>query len=202
MFNFNNQLQQIKFQIDNLKLQIANIEMQNNNMNASFQGEQLMNLGIQMFNTGLNSFNFGSLSTSSFDNYYIQLKNISQQIINIINEYEGSIQQMQMMMMQQNQLMQAQMMNQNNFNNQENFVTEKKNLTFEIADGYNTKINIICDLRTKIKDALEIFSTRVGKNKEQFIFIYNGSILDYNDNRKIKQLSFGAPKILAIPKNK
>ena len=141
MFNFNNQLQQIKFQIDNIKLQITNIEMQNNNMNASFQGEQLMNLGIQMFNTGLNSFNFGkSLSTSSFDNYYIQLKNISQQIINIINEYEGSIQQMQMMMVQQNQLMQAQMMNQNNFNNQENFAIKKMNLTFEIIDSYGTKL--------------------------------------------------------------
>ena len=201
MFNFNNQLQQIKFQIDNLKLQITNIEIQNNNMNASFQGEQLMNLGIQMFNTGLNSFNFGkSLSTSSFDNYYIQLKNISQQIINIINEYEGSIQQMQMMMMQQNQLMQAQMMNQNNFNNQENFATEKKNLTFEIDDGCDTRINIICDLRTKIKDALEMFSTRVGKNKEQFEFLYNGRILDNNDDREIEQLSSGDPKIYALLK--
>ena len=201
MFNFNNQLQQIKFQIDNLKLQITNIEIQNNNMNASFQGEQLMNLGIQMFNTGLNSFNFGkSLSTSSFDNYYIQLKNISQQIINIINEYEGSIQQMQMMMMQQNQLMQAQMMNQNNFNNQENFATEKKNLTFEINGGHRVTINIICDLRTKIKDALEMFSTRVGKNKEQFRFIYNEHTLDYNDNRKIEQLFSDIPRIWVIPK--
>ena len=200
MFNFNNQLQQIKFQIDNLKLQITNIEIQNNNMNASFQGEQLMNLGIQMFNTGLNSFNFGkSLSTSSFDNYYIQLKNISQQIINIINEYEGSIQQMQMMMMQQNQLMQAQMMNQNNFNNQENFATETKNLTFEIADGWKTTINIICDLRTKIKDALEMFSTRVGKNKEQFRFIYNGHMFDYNDNRKI-EIFGGDLRIFTVPK--
>ena len=203
MFNFNNQLQQIKFQIDNLKLQIANIEMQNNNMNASFQGEQLMNLGIQMFNTGLNSFNFGkSLSTSSFDNYYIQLKNISEQIINIINEYEGSIQQMQMMMMQQNQLMQAQMMNQNNFNNQENFAIKKMkmNLRFEIDDFCNTRITIICDLRTKIKDALEIFSTRVGKNKEQFIFICNGSNLDYNDNRKIEKIFSDFPRIWVISK--
>ena len=189
MFNFNNQLQQIKFQIDNLKLQITNIEIQNNNMNASFQGEQLMNLGIQMFNTGLNSFNFGkSLSTSSFDNYYIQLKNISQQIINIINEYEGSIQQMQMMMVQQNQLMQAQMINQNNFNNQENFAIKKMNLTFEIKDSKGTIINIICNHGTKIKDALEMFSTRVGKNKEQFKFLYNEHTLDYNDNRKIEQL--------------
>ena len=201
MFNFNNQLQQIKFQIDNLKLQIANIEMQNNNMNASFQGEQLMNLGIQMFNTGLNSFNFGkSLSTSSFDNYYIQLKNISEQIINIINEYEGSIQQMQMMMVQQNQLMQAQMMNQNNFNNQENFAIKKMNLIFEIKDGHDTKINIVCNHGTKIKDALEMFSSRVGKNKVQFTFLYNGHALDYNDNRKIEQLFPDDLRILAVPK--
>ena len=201
MFNFNNQLQQIKFQIDNLKLQIANIEIQNNNMNASFQGEQLMNLGIQMFNTGLNSFNFGkSLSTSSFDNYYFQLKNISEQIINIINEYEGSIQQMQMMMVQQNQLMQAQMMNQNNFNNQENFAIKKMNLTFEIKDFYVTNINIVCNHGTKIKDALEMLSTRVGKNKEQFIFHYNGGKLDYNDNRKIEQLFSGDPRICALLK--
>ena len=201
MFNFNNQLQQIKFQIDNLKLQIANIEMQNNNMNASFQGEQLMNLGIQMFNTGLNSFNFGkSLSTSSFDNYYIQLKNISEQIINIINEYEGSIQQMQMMMVQQNQLMQAQMMNQNNFNNQENLEIKKMNLIFEIKDVYVTKINIVCNHGTKIKDALEMFSTRVGKNKEQFKFLYNGRILDNNDDREIEQLFSDNTRICALLK--
>ena len=201
MFNFNNKLQQIKFQIDNLKLQIANIEIQNNNMNASFQGEQLMNLGIQMFNTGLNSFNFGkSLSTSSFDNYYIQLKNISEQIINIINEYEGSIQQMQMMMVQQNQLMQAQMMNQNNFNNQENFAIKKMNLTFEIKDGYDTRITIICNHGTKIKDALEMFSTRVGKNKEQFEFLYNGRRLDNNDDREIEQLFSDNTRICALLK--
>ena len=201
MFNFNNQLQQIKFQIDNLKLQIANIEIQNNNMNASFQGEQLMNLGIQMFNTGLNSFNFGkSLSTSSFDNYYIQLKNISEQIINIINEYEGSIQQMQMMMVQQNQLMQAQMMNQNNFNNQENFATETMNLRFEIKDDYDTNINIVCNHGTKIKDALEMFSTRVGKNKEQFEFLYNGHTLDNNDDREIEQLFSVDSRIYALLK--
>ena len=170
-------------------------------MNASFQGEQLMNLGIQMFNTGLNSFNFGkSLSTSSFDNYYIQLKNISEQIINIINEYEGSIQQMQMMMVQQNQLMQAQMMNQNNFNNQENFAIKKMNLTFEIKDGYDTKINIVCNHGTKIKDALEMFSTRVGKNKEQFEFLYNGRRLDNNDDREIEQLFSDNTRICALLK--
>ena len=45
-----------------------------------------------------------------------------------------------------------------------------------------------------------MFSTRVGKNKEQFKFLYNEHTLDYNDNRKIWQLSFGYLKILAMPK--
>ena len=92
------------------------------------------------------------------------------------------------------------MMNQNNFNNQENFAIKKMNLTFEIKDGYGTKINIVCNHGTKIKDALEMFSTRVGKNKEQFIFLYNGDKLDYNDNRKIEQLFSGVPRIWVISK--
>ena len=105
-------------------------------------------------------------------------------------------------MVQQNQLMQAQMMNQNNFKNQENFATEKMkmNLRFEIDGCCNTGINIICDHGTKIKDALGMFSTRVGKNKVQFIFLYNGGKLDYNDNRKIEQLFSGVPKIWVISK--
>ena len=70
----------------------------------------------------------------------------------------------------------------------------------EIDDFCNTRINIICDRGTKIKDALEMFSTRVGKNKVQFIFLYNGGKLDYNDNRKIEQLFSGVPRIWVIPK--
>ena len=63
---------------------------------------------------------------SSLNNYYIQLKNISKEISNIINIYESSIQQMQMMMLQQNQLMLAQIINHNNFNLQENKKNECK----------------------------------------------------------------------------
>ena len=92
------------------------------------------------------------------------------------------------------------MMNQNNFNNQENFAIKKMNLTFEIKDSYGTKINIVCNHGTKIKDALEMFSTRVAKNKERFIFLYNGSKLDYNDNRKIEKLFSDFPRIWVILK--
>ena len=88
--------------------------------------------------------------------------------------------------MQQNQMMQAQMMNQNNFNIQNNNEPEKMNLLFELKP--HRVINIQCVYGTKIKDALEMFAHRIGKNKNQFRFIFNVKLLDYNDDRKIEQV--------------
>ena len=63
-----------------------------------------------MLNAGIYSFNLGkSKYTSSLDNYYIQLKNISEQINNIIKSNEISLQQQMMqqqIMFQQQQMMQ------------------------------------------------------------------------------------------------
>ena len=201
MNNFIIQFQPIKFQIDNMKLQITNIEMQYNNMNASFLGEQLMNLQIQMLNTGLNSFTLGkSISMSSLDNYFIQLNNISNQINNIINTNKFSIQEMQMIMMQQNQIMKAPIINQNDFNTKENNDSIKMNLTFEIRDFYTKPINIVCNFGTKVSEALEMFSKRIGKNKNQFCFIFDAQKLDYNDDRKINQVFPDCAIILALKK--
>ena len=192
------QLQLIKSQIENMRTVITNIEMQNNIMNASFQGEQLKDLGIQMFNTGLNTFNLGkSLSVSLFDNYIIQLKNISEQISFIINTYNTSNQQMQMMMMeQQNQFMQAQIMNQNINNIQENIEIKKMNIIFIIRNGHDPVIPITYNFGTKIKDALEIFLNKIGKNKNQLNFLYNMRYINYNDERKVEEVfTGGIPRI-------
>ena len=197
------QLQLIKSQIENMRTVITNIEMQNNIMNASFQGEQLKDLGIQMFNTGLNTFNLGkSLSVSSFDNYIIQLKNISEQISFIINTYNTSNQQMQMMMMeQQNQFMQAQIMNQNINNIQENIEIKKMSIVFVIRNGHDPVITITYNFGTKIKDALEIFSNKIGKNKNQLNFHYNGRYINYNDERKVEEVfAGGIPSINVFEK--
>ena len=191
------QLQLIKSQIENMRTVITNIEMQNNIMNASFQGEQLKDLGIQMFNTGLNTFNLGkSLSVSLFDNYIIQLKNISEQISFIINTYNTSNQQMQMMMMeQQNQFMQAQIMNQNINNIQENIEIKKMSIVFVIRNGHDPVITITYNFGTKIKDALEIYLNKIGKNKNQLNFYYNGRI-NYDDERKVEEVfTGGIPRI-------
>ena len=196
------QLQLIKSQIENMRTVITNIEMQNNIMNASFQGEQLKDLGIQMFNIGLNTFNLGkSLSVSSFDNYIIQLKNISEQISFIINTYNTSNQQMQMMMMeQQNQFMQAQIMNQNINNIQENIEIKKMSIVFVIRNGHDPVITITYNFGTKIKDALEIYLNKIGKNKNQLNFYYNGRI-NYDDERKVEEVfGGGVPRIYVFEK--
>ena len=196
------QLQLIKSQIENMRTVITNIEMQNNIMNASFQGEQLKDLGIQMFNTGLNTFNLGkSLSVSLFDNYIIQLKNISEQISFIINTYNTSNQQMQMMMMeQQNQFMQAQIMNQNINNIQKNIEIKKMSIVFVIRNGHDPVITITYNFGTKIKDALEIYLNKIGKNKNQLNFYYNGRI-NYDDERKVEEVfGGGVPRIYVFEK--
>ena len=84
--------------------------------------------------------------------------------------------------------MQAQMMNQNNFNIQNNNEPEKINLKFEIKRTFPKSINLVFNFGTKIKDVLETFSNKIGKNKNQFTFIFNANDLDYNDDRKIEQV--------------
>ena len=184
MDNFFVQIQSIKSQIDNMKLQISNIEIENNMMNNQLQGEQLINLGIQMLNTGLFSINAGKCKIMTIPLiYHEQLENISKQINNIINEI---IQQKQMIQ-QQCFMMQNQMINQINMNNlQMQDSKPKMNISF-VGNG-NVYCNFVCDYGTKIKDVLNKFSNRVGKPKDGYIFLFNGKILDNNDERKIEKL--------------
>ena len=104
-----------------------------------------------------------------------------------------------MMMEQQNQFMQAQIMNQNINNIQENIEIEKKNILFDIRNGINghdPMIPITYNFGTKIKDALEIFSNKIGKNKNQLNFYYNGRYINYNDERKVEEVfTGGIPRI-------
>ena len=204
MDNFIFQIQSIKSQIDNMKFQISNIEMQYNNMNMQFQGEQLINLGIQMLNTGLNSFNVGmSKAMSSLDTYFIQLQKISDQIINLINTNQNMIQQQMMQQQQfvQQQMMQQQMMQQKMMNqiNVQNPCLKKMNIVLKVINPY-MHINIQFNYGTKIKEVIEIFSKRIGKPKNDYLFIFNGETLRYNDERKIENVLPDCIVIEAIEK--
>ena len=180
MDNFFINIQSIKSHIDDTSQQITKIISQYNSFQS--QTDQLINLGIQMLNTGIYSFNLGKKqSISSLDYYYIQLKNISEQINNIIKLNETSLQQNMML----EQVMQDQIINQIKIDNyvefdQSIFISdEKKNITFELLDG--NKINLILNNWMKIRDIFDEFEKRILKSKYNFNFILNGQILDYND---------------------
>ena len=199
MDNFIFQIQSIKSQIDNMKMQISYIEMQYDNMNMQFQGEQLINLGIQMLNTGLNSFNLGlGKAMTSLDGYFTQMKNISQQIINLININENMLQPKMM----QQPFIQAQMMNQLNMqNSNEKLDIKKMNITLEVKGGGSSlTINSVFNYGTKIKEVIENFSQRIGKSKYNYSFLFNGNILDYNDERKIEDVVYDCVILRAVEK--
>ena len=196
MDNFNFQIQSIKSQIDNMKMQISYIEMKYDNMNMQFQGEQLINLGIQMLNTGLNSFNLGlGKAMTSLDGYFTQMKNISQQIINLININENMLQPKMM----QQQFMQFPIMNQLNMQNpNEKFEQKKINISLGLRNG--TRLNSVFNYGTKIKEVIENFSQRIGKSKYNYSFLFNGNTLDYNDERKIEDVLFACVVLTAVEK--
>ena len=196
MDNFIFQIQSIKSQIDNMKMQISYIEMQYDNMNMQFQGEQLINLGIQMLNTGLNSFNLGmSRAMTSLDGYFTQMKNISQQIINLININENMLQPKMM----QQQFMQFPIMNQLNMQNpNEKFEQKKINISLGLRNG--TRLNSVFNYGTKIKEVIENFSQRIGISKYNYSFLFNGNTLDYNDERKIEDVLFACVVLTAVEK--
>ena len=196
MDNFIFQIQSIKSQIDNMKMQISNIEMQYDNMNMQFQGEQLINLGIQMLNTGLNSFNLGlGKAMTSLDGYFTQMKNISQQIINLININENMLQPKMM----QQQFMQFPIMNQLNMQNpNEKFEQKKMNISLGLRNG--TRLNSVFNYGTKIKEVIEKFSKRLGKSKYNYTFLFNANVLDYNDERKIEDVLFACVVLTAVEK--
>ena len=196
MDNFIFQIQSIKSQIDNMKMQISYIEMQYDNMNMQFQGEQLINLGIQMLNTGLNSFNLGlGKAMTSLDGYFTQMKNISQQIINLININENMLQPKMM----QQQFMQFPIMNQLNMQNpNEKFEQKKMNISLGLRNG--TRLNSVFNYGTKIKEVIENFSQRIGKSKYNYSFLFNGITLDYNDERKIEDVLSDCVVLTAVEK--
>ena len=199
MDNFIFQIQSIKSQIDNMKMQISYIEMKYDNMNMQFQGEQLINLGIQMLNTGLNSFNLGmSRAMTSLDGYFTQMKNISQQIIDLININENMLQPKMM----QQQFMQFPIMNQLNMQNpNEKFEQKKINITLEVKGGGSSlTINSVFNYGTKIKEVIENFSQRIGKSKYNYSFLFNGITLDYNDERKIEDVLFDCVVLKVVEK--
>ena len=186
------QIQGIKSQVNNMKLQIENIEMQNINgfMNQNPIGQQLLNLSMQMLNTGLQTFNIGSNLTMNANNFYEQLKQISDQINKILMPQQMMIQNMmfQQQMMQQ-QIMQQQMEEQQRLE-QQNFIIPNKHLVnayFELGNFGNINIAVEPDITTS--ELFEKLKNRIGMEKFNQIkfFLMNGHNVFKNDKSALKK---------------
>ena len=197
----NIQIQTLKSQIENMKLQIDNISMQNNNMlmkNAP-TSSQLINLSMQMLNTGIQTFNIGKtmMIDMNMDNFYEQLKKVSEQINTMINEYKIQQQMMlqqqmmiqQQIMLQQQMAMQNQMMmqqqikeNQNQLN--DNGKSEYISITFSHPHKENLALTFKSEI--KVKEALNKYIERIyGYPNDKIDFFYNAKKIDRNELRTI-----------------
>ena len=182
--DFNIQIQTLKSQIENMKLQIDNISMQNNNMlmmNTPIGG-QLINLSMQMLNTGIQTFNIGKtmMMNMSIATYYEQLEKVSEQINNMINEYNMQ----QQMMMQQQIMMQQQMIMQQQINDDRQI--PRINITFTTSSGIKTVIP--AKYGTKVKDVLKQYIEKnYGfQNDKELLFLFNGSKINQNELKVVE----------------
>ena len=174
----NIQIETLKSQIENMKLQIDNISMQNNNMfmmNAPIGG-QLINLSMQMLNTGIQAFNIGKsiMLNMNMDNYYEQLKKVSEQINTMLNEYN-----MQQQMMMQQQIQE----NQNEANDEE---PEQVNLKFY---NYPREPSIMkFEYGTTVYEALNQYIEKTyGYQNIKISFTYNSRYIDRNEPKTVEK---------------
>ena len=195
----NIQIQTLKSQIENMKLQIDNISMQNNNMlmkNTPISS-QLINLSIQMLNTGIQTFNIGKtmMIDMNMDNFYEQLKKVSEQINTMINEYKMQMMLQQQMMIQQqimlqqqmamqNQMMMQQQIKENQNQLNDNGKSEYINITFN--HPYKENLTLTFKSEIKVKEALNKYIERIdGYPNDKIAFFYNAKKIDRNELRTI-----------------
>ena len=216
MDNFKFQIQSLKSQIDNIKLQLSNIEMQYNNIFGSNSSEQLLNLSIQILNTGVQAFNTGKNEAMIVsDNYYAQLKNISSLINTILDQQKMNPmmqqqilqqqmiqQQMMQQQMMQQQMLQQQMLEKEMMKQQEMIQQQQLNEQMNEVLNMDKKIHLIVTFAsramdnkynfsfykgTRIRDALDKISEKLGVPKNNLGFLFNGKVLERDDSRKIEE---------------
>ena len=185
----NIQIQTLKSQIEYMKLQIDNISMQNNNMfgmNAPI-GDQLINLSMQMLNTGIQAFNIGKtmMMNMNIDNYYEQLKKVSEQINSMINEYDM---QQQQLMMQQQMLFQQQMMMERQMRENQFQTNDDKYISLLFVNSSNKLTTIVTKHGTKVKDTLKQYNEKnFGFQNDKITFLFNGKKIDKNENQVVEK---------------
>ena len=217
MDNFKFQIQSLKSQIDNIKLQLSYIEMQYNNIFGSNSSEQLLNLSIQILNTGVQAFNTGKNEAMIVsDNYYAQLKNISSLINTILDQQKINPmiqQQMLQQQMMQQQMLQQQMLEKEMMKQQEMIQQQRLNEQMNEVLNMDKKIHLIVTFAsramdnkynfsfykgTRIRDALDKISEKLGVPKNNLSFSFKGKELEKDDSRKIEEKLYDGALITVL----
>ena len=192
-------LQNIKVQMKTIENNLDNISMMINMPNANIKS-QFENLGIQMLNLGIEIFT-NSLTYIGIGNTFDsakQLTNISLQIQNLINQLNIYNMPMPFIPMNNNLNISPMPMMPININNNNN---KELGITFKSVNG-KTK-TLFLDSKITVSEMLQKYLLSIGKPelfnlKNKIVFIYNASMLRYDDQTKIENLfgNYGSHSIM------
>ena len=169
--NICTQLQMFCSQIQNMALQISNI-------NPNF-GIQLNNIGIQI-----------SYLTNQIFNIGLQISNISSNFQNVGNMFNNQI--------IDNENMKSFELNKNDFLNE---INNELKITILFQKNSKTIANVFISNEKTIEELINSFLKKIGENSDYFqqnYLLFDGSLIKYNDKRKIKELKVNDNSVILV----
>ena len=186
----------IKAPIEKFKEEINNIENnqnlhQGNNLNIN---NFMNNINMNMNNMDMNNMNMNNMNMNNMDINNMAMNNMNMNNINMNNMNNMDMNNFM------NFLNLNHMMNNMNLNNNINNMNQNNNMNgimpdvlvkFEESSEKVEKIKV--SKNTSIKKLIKIYCKKVGITEKycgtDIIFLYNGSILDFNSKNKLKNLT-------------
>ena len=197
-FNMNNNMNNINNFMNNMNLNNINMNNNMNNINNFMNNMNDMNMNNMndmnmnnMNNMNMNNMNMNNMNDMNINNMNMNnMNNIDMNNMNMNNKMNNFM----------NFLNLNHMINNLNLNNNINNMNQNNNMNdimpnvlvkFETSSGRLEKIEV--SKNTSIKKLIKIYCKKVGITEKycgtDIIFLYNGSILDFNSKNKLKSLS-------------
>jgi len=179
-FNMNNNMNNMNMNMNNINMNNINNFMNNMNMN-------------NMNNMDMNNMNMNNMNDMNINNMNMNMNNMNNMDMNNMNMNNKMNNFMNFLNLNH-------MINNLNLNNNINNMNQNNNMNdimpnilvkFETSSGRLEKIKV--SNNTSIKKLIKIYCKKVGITEKycgtDIIFLYNGSILDFNSKNKLKSLS-------------
>ena len=198
----NNIIQNVCFQMKNIEIQFNNLLVQTQNYGLQNTICQTQDLGFQMINIGIQLLDIFTTRSNNINTFMIkqQIQNMISQMqniemkINIKNEMNNNMMMRQipnMMNIFESNNSMGDIINRSNENLcfKQKETIKKYNATFIQQTGI--RINLILDKETTIKEMIELYLNRIGKeltNLKNSHFSFNGNKLDIDSNQSINEI--------------